>query len=256
MALALRDLQTAFAAHLLEGSVDRVTDSVVGDSITAAARLRIHRHQVFDSLATALASTFDTVQALVGEGFFRTMVRAYVARTLPAHPVLAEYGADFPIFIADHEPARGLIYLADIARLDWALSAAVQAPSGTALGVADLQAIPMEQLPEQRLTLAPGHALIQSPYPIGRIRAAAQSDAKAEVFDLENEPARLVVLRRGDGASFVAIGPGEASFLAALAGGQTLEMAAAAGFGIDPGFDLSAGFARFLALGLFAALHQ
>lgn len=256
MALALRDLQTVFAAHLLEGSADRVTDSVVGDSITAAARLRIYRHQVFDSLAAALASTFDTVQALVGEGFFQTMARAYVAQNLPAHPVLAEYGADFPIFVAGYEPVRGLIYLADIARLDWALSAAVQAPSDSVLGVVDLQAIPMEQLPEQRLTLAPGHALIRSPYPIDRIRAAAHSDADARDFDLENEPARLLVLRRDDGAAFVAIGPGEASFLTALAEGQTLETAAAAGFGTEPGFDLSSGFARFLALGLFAALHQ
>ena len=256
MALALRDLQAAFAAHLLEGSSDGVSDSVVGDSITAAARLRIHRHQVFDSLAAALASTFDTVEALVGADFFRTMACAYVARTLPAQPVLAEYGAGFPAFVADYEPARGLIYLADVARLDWALSVAVQAPLGTVLGVDDLKTIPMEQLPEQRLALAPGHALIRSPYPIDRIRAAAQSDAHAEDFDLENQPARLLVLRRADGASFVAIGPGEASFLAALAEGQTLETAATAALATDPGFDLSAGFARFLALGLFAALHQ
>ena len=84
-----------------------------------------------------MATTFATVQALVGEDFFRTMARAYVARTLPMQPVLAEYGVDFPAFVADHAPARGLAYLPDIARLDWALNAALQAPRGTLLGIAD-----------------------------------------------------------------------------------------------------------------------
>jgi Putative DNA-binding domain len=255
MTFVLRDLQAAFAAHIVEGDGERLTSHVVGDSIAAAARLRVHRHHVFDSLATALAGTFATVRALVGEDFFRTMARAYVARTLPAQPVLTEYGADFPGFVADYGPAQGLPYLADIARLDWALNAAFQAPRVTALGVADLQAVAVEQLPAQRLALAPGHAQIHSRHPIDRIWAAAQPGAGAEALDLLSGPVRLLVLRRADDAAFVAIGLGEASFLAALAEGETLEAAAAWGLGADPGFDLSAGFARFLGLGVFAALR-
>lgn len=256
MTLALRDLQAAFAAHILEGGTDQLADSVVGDSIPAAARLRVYRHHVFHSLASALGSTFASVQALVGEDFFRAMARAYVAQVLPAQPVLAEYGMDFPAFVATHEPAQGLPYLADVARLDWALNAAFQATRGAALAVADLQAIPVEQLPAQRLALAPGHALICSVYPIDRVWAAAQPGVEAQSVDLENGPAQLLVVRRQDDAVFVAVAAGEASFLAALADGETLEEAAARGLGADPHFDLSASFARFLGLGVFAALHQ
>jgi len=256
MTLALRDLQTAFAAHILEGrDDDRLANSVVGDSIAAAARLRVYRHHVFHSLASALGDTFVTVRALVGEGFFRMMARAYVARALPTQPVLAEYGVDFPAFVATYEPAQGLPYLADIARLDWALNAAFQAPRGAVLGVADLQAIPMEQLPAQRLALVPGHALICSPYPIDRIWQAAQPGADPESTALESEPARLLVVRREEDAAFVSVAVGEASFLAALADGETLEKAAGRGLSADPGFDLSAGFARFLGLGAFVAPH-
>ena len=46
----------------------------------------------------------------------------------PPQPVLAEYGAGFPDFVADYEPARGLPYLADVARLDWALNVAFHSP--------------------------------------------------------------------------------------------------------------------------------
>ena len=256
MALALRDLQAAFASHIAAGTSERLIENVVDDQLAAAARLRVYRHHVFHSLTTALASTFATVQALVGEDFFRTMAHAYVARALPVQPVLAEYGADFPLFVAAHAPAQGLSYLADIARLDWALNAALQAPRGAVLGVADLQAIPVEQLPAQRLLLAPGHALICSPYPIDRIRAAAQPGADAAPLNLENDPAQLLVVRRANDAAFVAVGPGDAAFLRSLAQGEMLETAAGLGLGADPGFDLSGGFARFLGLGLFVALHQ
>ena len=256
MTLALRDLQAAFAAHILEEGDDRLADRVVGDSIDAAARLRVHRHHVFHSLASALASTFAGVQGLVGEDFFRTMARAYVARMPPTQPVLAEYGAAFPSFVADYEAARGLPYLADVARLDWALNVALQAPHGAILGIAELQAIPVEQLPAQCLSLTAGHALIASPYPIDRIWAAVQPGASSDAVDLDAGPVQLLVLRREGDAAFVALAPGEASFLAALAEGSTLEEAAARGLGTGPDFDLSASFARFLGLGVFAALHH
>jgi hypothetical protein len=256
MTFALRDLQAAFAAHIMEDNSERLADAVVGDSIAAIARLRVHRHHVFHSLATALASTFATVRTLVGEDFFRTMARAYVARALPAQPVLTEYGMDFPAFVAAYAPAQGLPYLTDIARLEWALNVAFQAPRGAVLGVADLQVIPVEQLPAQRLVLAPGHALVCSPYPIDRIWAAAQPGAGAEALDLESDPAQLLVVPRMDDAAFIAVEAGEAAFLTALADWETLEGAAGRGLGADPGFDLSASFARFLGLGLFVALHQ
>src|SRR5215203_5414097 len=117
MPLTLPDLQAAFAAHITGRDRADLAATVMGDSISAEARLRVYRHHVSHSLGSALAATLPTVQALVGEEFFRTMASCFVARGLPTQPVLAEYGADFPAFVAAHEPARALPYLADIARL-------------------------------------------------------------------------------------------------------------------------------------------
>ncbi|HET6224558.1 MAG TPA: DNA-binding domain-containing protein, partial [Dongiaceae bacterium] len=81
MPLALRDLQAAFAAQLLgAGSADLaevLAAEVLGDAIPAAARLRVYRHHVFESLGSALAATFPTVQALVGADFFSKLARAF-----------------------------------------------------------------------------------------------------------------------------------------------------------------------------------
>jgi len=255
MPLALPDLQAAFAAHIVGDDRADLIASVAGDSIPAAARLRVYRHHVFHSLTTALSATFPTVQALVGEEFFRGLAWAFVAATLPSQPVLAEYGADFATFIGSYPPAAGLPYLADIARLDWALNVAFHSPTGPSLGASDFAAIPVEQLPEKSVVLAPGAAVIRSRYPIGPIWAAAQPGASDETVELTVAETCLLVLRRTDDASFVPLSAGEAAFLEGLAAGRSLEAAAAAALSAEPAFDLSTAFARLLASQVFAAVQ-
>jgi hypothetical protein len=244
--LALRDLQRAFAGHL--SGEDQ--QALVAEILPAVERLRIHRHHVLDSLAAALTATFPTVQAVVGAEYFRGLARAFIERSLPSQPVLAEYGAGFPAFIAGHDAAHDLPYLADVARLDWALNLAFHAPAGGRLAAADLAALPADRLPSLRLSLAPGTALVCSPYPLDRIWAAAQPGAAADPVDLAAGGVHLLVLRRPDDAAFVSLSAGEAAFVAGLGEGLSVEEATGQA---EPGFALSACFARLLGLGVFAA---
>jgi hypothetical protein len=254
MPLALRDLQAAFAAHLAGAERPDLGAEVVGDTIPAAARLRVYRHHVLESLGSALAATFPTVRALVGADFFRGLAYAFIDRSLPAQPVLAEYGADFPAFVAGCKAARSLPYLADIARLDWALNVAFHASPEGRLTAAGLAQVPAGRLPLLRLALAPGSALITSAYPLDRIWSASQPDAPSGTVDLSGR-ADLLVLRRPDDAAFVGLSAGEAAFVADVAAGKSLEEAGLAAGGAEPGCDLSATFAKLLALGSFAAVR-
>jgi hypothetical protein len=249
---ALPDLQADFASFLAGGDGEPMAAAVVGDSIGARARLRIYRHHVRHSLTTALAATFPTVQALVGESFFAGMARGYIEANMPQQPVLSEYGAGLADFIADFEPARGLPYLADTARLDWAMNVAFHTDPGPALDAAALTAVPTEQLPSLNLRLVQGATLIQSDFPLDRIWRASQPEAPDEKVDLATGGATLLV----QGAGFVSLGPGDAAFLAQLDGATTLEQAAEAGVAADSGFDLSTCFAQFLGMSAIAALQH
>ena len=250
MPLALRDLQAAFAAHLLGADSAELAAEIPGDAIPASARLRVYRHHVFESLGSALAATFPTVQAVVGADFFRGLARSFVGQSPPDQPVLVEYGARFPAFVAGHDAARGLPYLPDVARLDWALNLAFHAPADGRLAASDLAAIPADRLPSLRLGLAPGTVLVASPYPLDRIWSASQPGAAADPVDLTAGGVRLLVLRRPDDAAFVSLSAGEAAFVAGLGDGLSLEEAAGRA---ETDFDLSACFARLLGLGVFAA---
>jgi hypothetical protein len=253
--LSLLELQAAFSAHIAGDDRADLITSVIGDSISAAARLRVHRHHVLRSLASALAATFPTVQSLVGEEFFRGMAQTFVAGSLPEQPVLSEYGADFATFVEGYGPAGGLPYLADIARLAWALNVAFHSPFEPPLTATDLATIPVEELPSKAVSLAPGVAVVRSSYPIDRIWLAARPDASNETVDPASGDVRLLVLRQPDDAAFVALTRGEASFLQALADGFVLEEAAGAALAAEADFDLSSTFARFLASHVFAAVQ-
>jgi hypothetical protein len=253
--LALRDLQSAFADHLTGCERDDLAAAVQSDRIPAAARLAIYRHHLRYSLTGALAATFPTVQALVGADFFARLAGDFIAKLPPQQPVLSEYGADLPAFIAKYAAAGGLPYLADVARLDWALNVAFHAAAPRPLTIGDLSAVAVERLPSHGVALAAGACLIDSRYPIDRIWQAAQPDAGEGTVDLEEGACQLVVLPGAPSSFFVSLSGGEAAFLAALSAGHTLEEAAGAAFKADPAFGLSKSFARLLQLGAFAALQ-
>lgn len=240
----LRDWQATFAAQLL------------ADAPAPDKRLAIHRHHVTSSLARALAVTFPTIEALVGADFFVQAARRFVVQDPPTQPVLAEYGAGFAAFLAGWAPARDLAYLADMARLDWALNAAFHSPRGDRLGAAELSAVPAGELAGRSLMLAPGTVLVRSAYPIDLIWHASQPGAPNDPVDLGRGAARLLVLRQADGAGFVTLEEGGAAFVEALAGGRTIEAAGEAAAGADAGFDLSRAFARLVGCEVFAALQQ
>jgi len=255
MPLALRELQAAFVAHVTGADDARLVAEVTGDTIAAAARLGVYRHHVFESLGTALAATFPTVQALVGADFFRRLARDFVGQSLPTQPVLAEYGADLPRFIDAYQPARGLPYLADMARLEWALNVAFQAPEGRRLKAEDLSDIAAERLPSMSMVFAAGTALIRSPYPLDRIWQASQPDAAEDAVDLNSGAADLLVLRRSQDAAYIRLVAAEAAFVEGLMAGGSLEAAAASGLKADASFDLSGSFARLMASGVFVAVQ-
>lgn len=254
MPLALRDLQAEMAAYLVSGADTAILGSIVSDTIPAAARLRIHRHQLYESLAAALAGTFPTVQQLVGDAFFRAMARAFIAQSLPVQPVLSEYGEGFPAFVDAYDPACGLPYLADVARLDWALNLAFHSPLGERLTAADLSTIPGEKLSSTKVGLAPGTCVIHSTYPLDRIWLASQPGASMATVDLGEGGTRLLVFRQLDDAGFITLTAAEAVFVAGLAAGTSLEDAALAVFADDASFDLSVTFRRLLDLGVL--LHR
>src|SRR5512132_1143419 len=174
---SLRELQSDVRAALLADDPRGLGDAVLADGLSVAARLAVYRHHIFTSLTDALEATFPVVCRLVDRRFFRWLADRYVRARPPAGPCLFEYGANFADFIAAFPACQHLPYLADVARLEWAMNAALHAADATALEAEGLRALTPAELARLALRLDPSVTLLTSAWPVHRLWRANQPDA-------------------------------------------------------------------------------
>lgn len=108
----LEEFQKRFLTGLL---ADKKTDS----------RLDIYRTIVADNHRTALIDTYPVCEQLVGPDYFKLLAWNYLLLYPTNEPDLNLYGKDFAAFLEEwftkQSPYIELLYLKDIAALEWAM---------------------------------------------------------------------------------------------------------------------------------------
>ncbi len=236
---SLESVQRRIAAAIPGNDDTDLLALIEPGGIAPAARLQIYCNHAFLTLVEALKATYPVLYRLVDERFFSYAAHEYVRETLPVTPCLAEYGASFADFLAAFPACRGLPYLPDVARLEWAVNCALHADEKAALGVASLAAVPSDQAPSLELALHPSYRLLTSPWPVDRIWSANQADADPDIeVDLDTGAVGLEIFRRGDRVVIGAMTPDAYAFRAAVASGARLDAATETALAADPLFDL------------------
>jgi hypothetical protein len=152
--LSLADLQSSFARAMTTGEREPVAAWLVGGA-NPGARLDIHLRHYDASLTAALRDKFAACAWLAGVDLVSAAARAYVHAHPPRQPCIAEYGGDFPQFLASYDRAPMIPYLESFAELEWAVGH-VSIAIDTAPFMADLAAVGSERLVDSALTLQPG----------------------------------------------------------------------------------------------------
>ncbi len=251
--MRLNELQAAMRAGILGEPTEALLAEIDGCGLASAARLRIHRNNTLFGLTEALRTSFPAVARLVGDRFFDFAADRFIRGAPPREPRLANYGAGFPAFLAGFEPARTLPYLPDIARLEWAVNLAYNAPDEAPLAPAALVDLAPDAYPRLRLALHSSCRLVRSGFPIKRIWLANRPGAETEgTIDLAEGGATLLVMRREFEVVLIEIEPAEHDFLASLRDGGTIETACTCALATDAAFDLAGLLARQFARGSFA----
>ncbi len=252
---ALRELQAAIGAAMLGGDARAAAQEIEPDGLAPEARLEIYRHHVLTTLTSALEATFPVVCRLVDRRFFAYAADTYLRAHPPTRPCLFEYGDTFPDFLAAFPPCRDLAYLPDVARLEWAMSAALHAPDVDAMDPACLADVAAEDMPRLTFAVDPSVSFLDSPWPVDRIWRANQDEdgASSHPVDLASGGVRLEVRRAGDVATVRALAAADHALRMTLARGGTLEDAAAAALGVDPHFELTAALHAMLGERIFTS---
>jgi hypothetical protein len=161
------------------------------------ARLETYANTRHATLTQALALTFPAVRALVGAQFFEALAWAFAATTPPASAYLNDYGAELSRFLRRYKPAASIVYLPDVAQLEWAVSRACHAPDAPRWNPQELCALDPGDLACVSFIAHPSVATLRLAYPADHIWRAVleQDEAGMRAIDLAAGPVHVLVER-------------------------------------------------------------
>lgn len=239
-----------FAAGLM--AADLPAGLVAPDGGDVVRRFAVYRNNVAHGLAEALKARFPVVARLVGDAFFAAMAQVFWRAHPPQSPVMQEWGAAFPGFLAGFGPVAHLRYLPDVARLEYARGVAYHAADAVALTHEEVQAA-LEQ--SVRLRLHPSVSLIRSNWPLVSIWAANQPGVEPGPMPQQAEAA-LVARRQDDEVIVERLTAGELAFCAELIPGATLDAGWQAAQMAVSGCEIAPVLARLIASGLLIGCRE
>jgi hypothetical protein len=185
---SLADYQQAMHAYLLadEEAPQLLAPWCAGEPASCASRLATYRDTCSGTLVNALRLTYPAVRQVLGAQFFDAQAAQFARREPPEGAYLNAYGEHFAPFVAALPTTASLSYLADLARLEWAVSRALHAPNTPALDPARLQALAPQDLAQVRFRAHPAVSALALRVPAERIWQAvlARDEAGMRAIDL------------------------------------------------------------------------
>jgi hypothetical protein len=218
---ALVDLQRQMAAAIRGTAREAPIDVFRPANLPEGEPLSVYRNHHRISLCAALATTFPTVVRLIGEEAFRVLASRFLHAQPPVQPCLAEYGAAFGQYLEVEILVKDLPYLADMARLDWAINQATTAPDVEALEAGLLGSLSPDELAELCVRPHPSLTLLWSNFPLSDIYQLAYGADAVESITLESGSVRLMIWRHHNGTMTASVSEQVFEALKGLAcGGQ------------------------------------
>jgi len=238
---ALTDDLSDFARAIVLGLDLPPQTHGTGPNYPVATAMAVYRNNYRGNLYDALAGAYPVTGQLVGKDFFRRMTREFIGQHPSRSGNLHRYGAEMAGFVAAFEPARGLVYLADVAALEWACHCAYFADDAAALDIGKLAQVPPEHHPDLILHTHPACRLVRSDYPVAAIWHAHQPGAPGDFrIDLDSGPCVALVSRKDDVVVVSDLTQADAAWLQSMQAGTTLGDATVATLERHPDFDLHA----------------
>lgn len=250
----LRELQRDFLAAVRGSAPPRLQSLIAGRGLEPAERLMVYANNHRLTLTAALAGAYPVLARTLGGGSFH----ALAARYLLAHPSrsgdLHGYGAALADVIAA-APSPQTPWLAELARLEWAVHTAYFAAEMPALALAELRGVAAQDHPRLRFAAHPALGLVASAWPVLAYWEAVTEGADEPLPPPAPAAEWLLVLRAGTGITIGRLDAGTYTLLAALAAGATVAEACADALAAAPDLDPGTALGGLLARGALVGFH-
>jgi hypothetical protein len=249
---SLAETQHGIRQAVVRGDTTGLASQLVGGG-DPLARLRIHQRHYEASLVTAVVGKFPATAWLVGEPFLMATARIFVHECPPKAPCIAEYGEDFPAFLANRPAAELLPYLRSFAELEWMIGAVSIAVEHPALETDALVSRDERVLPDVVLDLQPGLRYLRASWPVDDLMKLYLTNTAPNQFVFETEDVCLQIRGARGAFDIRRIAAGDFVFRHAISSGQSIGDAAERALDATGTFDPGRGLASLLSEGLITA---
>lgn len=250
--LSLERLQQTVARSVLGGSSLGMSSLFEVGRADPYRRMRIYQNNTRASLTNTLMTVFPVTVRMVDERFFRYAANEFIRKNPPTEPRLVRYGSEFPAFLRTFDGLEELPFIAETARLEWAIAEALDEASLPPVPIAALNGSDGSHTPE--IILQPSFRQVISHWPVLAIWSAHQ-DGGAPTRGWHRKPERIGLWRAGDNVRFTRMSSAEFSFRYSLSMGLGLDKAVARALTHEPMFDLAGALVRLFGDGLVAKVR-
>lgn len=244
----LHDELSHFAQAIVHGHMPSPRIGQAYAEYSAETAIGVYRNNYRGNLQDALAGAYPVIKQLVGDDFFRFLAKRYIEQHPSRSANLHHFGSELAAFISIFEPAKELVYLPDVAALEWACHVAYFEDDGDVLDLNELAQVPPERYPDLVLRIHPTCHVVRSLYPIAAIWQAHQPGAPEDFhIDLESGPGYALVSRKDDIVRVSELTEAEAVWLQGIQIGARLGEATATTLAHYPDFDVQATLLKLVA---------
>ena len=253
--MLLTDVQARVRTAVVTGDPSLVRALLFG-GMEPSRRFGIHQRHYETSLVNALLARYPATIWLVGSDLVTAAARAFVRARPPRKPCIAEYGEDFPHFLARSPGATDLLYLEEFMALEWLVGRVSLGADRAGLTVSQLAETGPALLPQCRLVLHHSVAYLLVNWNVDELMTVYLTGTPPDRFELCAGDVWLEVRgSRGD-VRMTRLAHATFAFRAALNQQRSVGDAAASALEIDASFDPGQALIAVATDGLVARIER
>lgn len=164
--MKLNEAQNLFKRNLLSAQADpQAVESLkpIG-KLSLEQAFEVYHRGYFARMTEALSSTFRAVRWVLGEELFRHVARRYIEAQPSISYDLSDYGETFPDFLKNTQATKGIVFLCDLARLEWTLKNMYHAAASEPLPVERIRELLHSE--DFKIQFIEAFEVFESPYAI------------------------------------------------------------------------------------------
>lgn len=249
----LLDTERAVARAVLCNDCDAAVDLIARGRIEPEEALAIYRNTFISTCVRALRLAYPAVERLTGAEFFESAAAEFISANPPNGGCLDDYGRTFADFLAAFPPVATLPYLADVAKLEWAVNNALRADDVPAPDSEQFTAAAKIDPARLILNPHPSLALLELQFPADTIWRAVlhEDEAALAAITLELSP-RFLAITRDEDVVVERLPQSAWHFLTLLCSGKTF----AESFDAAPAQEISSLLAQYFTRGRFIGFEE